>query len=118
MTKAGEKSGPSYYRVYRSLERRPSFEEFTAICEQQGLPAPSKRMFSHMRRLYRSRKQNYMPMNRLDTELRLKSQRWTKKRVETLVEKEARERSDVCVLRLVRLMLSSGAWETSGSCWA
>jgi predicted HTH transcriptional regulator len=52
-------------------------------------------MFTHMHRLYRSRKRNYMPMNRLDTELRFKAQRWTKKRLQRLVDLRARERSDL-----------------------
>ena len=95
VTKTGEKYGPHYYRAYRALEKRPTIRQFTAICEQQGLPAPSRRMFAHMHRLYRSRKRNYMPMNRLDTELRMSAQRWTRKRLETLLMEQGRERSDL-----------------------
>lgn len=95
MTKTGEKYGPSYYRIYKSLEGRPTVDGFAAICEQEGLPPPSKRMYAHMHRLYSSRKRNYMPMNRLDTELRMKGQRWTRKRVEALILEETRERSDL-----------------------
>ena len=37
------------------------FEQFCSLCVSQGIPEPSKRMFVHVRRLYRTGAKHYVP---------------------------------------------------------
>jgi hypothetical protein len=91
-----ESGGPSYYRLYRAAERRPTEDEFASVCEASDLPPPTTRMFNHLRRLFDARKPNYMPMNALDMELKgRRSERWSAQRVEQLVATKRRERPEL-----------------------
>jgi len=88
---AAEALGPSYLDVYRGLNQPIAYEDFCTICQAQGLPAPSDRMFRHVRRLYGSRQPSYITMNALDVELRHQRETWTRERVEELVARRAFE---------------------------
>lgn len=88
---AAEALGPSYLDVYRGLNQPIAYEDFCTICQAQGLPAPSDRMFRHVRRLYGSRQPSYIAMNALDQELRLQRETWSLERVEDLVRRRAFE---------------------------
>jgi hypothetical protein len=81
-----EALGPSYFDVYRGLNRPVDYEEFVTICRAQGLVAPTDRMFRHVRRLFRSRQPTYLSMNALDVELKNQRASWTVDRVEGLVD--------------------------------
>jgi hypothetical protein len=88
---AAEALGPSYLDVYRGLNQPIGYEDFCTICQAQGLPAPSDRMFRHVRRLFSSRQPSYIPMNALDVELRFQRDTWTLERVEELVRQRTFE---------------------------
>lgn len=78
--------GPAYLRAYRSLDRLVGREEFAAICSAQGLATPTKRMYEHVRALYRHREPNYRVMNAFDQERKARRQfTWTVEDVERLV---------------------------------
>jgi hypothetical protein len=93
--RAEEGGGPAYYRLYRATETGLSFDSFCALCEANGLTAPTIRMFKHMRRLYEARKPNYVPMNTLDVELKGRGESWSLGRIEQLVEQHRRERPNL-----------------------
>ena len=83
--------GPRYFDVYRSLNQSVRYDEFADICQGQGLPPPSRRMFRHVLRLYRSRQPRYVSMNALDAELRFQRDAWSVPRVLALIEERTAE---------------------------
>ncbi len=78
--------GPAYLRAYQSLDRVIGRAEFTALCTAQELPAPTKRMYEHVRALYRHRQPTYLVMNAFDQERKARRRLgWTVAAVQQLV---------------------------------
>lgn len=90
-----EEHGSSYFRLYGALQQRPTAESFRAVCLAQGLPAPSNRMFAHIRRLHVARRTHYIPINQLDVQLRRETTAWVHERVQRLVDDRRRETEDL-----------------------
>lgn len=86
MPRVPDAHGPAYLRAYRSVDRLVDQDEFAAICAAQGLPVPTKRMYDHVRALYRHREPTYLVMNAFDQERKARRRSgWTVDAVEQLV---------------------------------
>ncbi len=67
------------------------YDRFVQVCEAQGLPKPAKRMFTHIRNLYRDGQANYLSINSFDQLRRDRRQDWNGQRVQDLINDGSRE---------------------------
>lgn len=91
MSKQPDANGPAYLRIYREALGNPNWQEFAALCVEANLPAPTQRMYKHVRSLCRHAEPRYRPMNEFDQEKRDRRRVWSIERVEALVRQRQRE---------------------------
>lgn len=85
MAREPDANGTAYLRTYRSLDGVVTYERFAEVCEAQGLPKPAKRMFDHVRSLYRDGQPHYIAINTYDQMRKARREQWTADRVNRLV---------------------------------
>lgn len=85
MAREPDANGTAYLRTYRSLDGVVTYERFVEVCEAQGLPQPTKRMFDHVRSLYRDGQAHYIAINTFDQMRKQRREQWTTARVTELV---------------------------------
>ncbi len=85
MSRDADENGDAYLRTYRSLDEVIERDDFSVACTAQGLPAPSDRMFRHIRSLYRDGHANYIAMNPYDQMRKERRIAWTLERLDALM---------------------------------
>jgi hypothetical protein len=59
------------WEIFRHTEPRPTLDQVNAALEADGLESVSERTHKHYRKLERSGVADYLPINELDTRLKL-----------------------------------------------
>lgn len=85
MPKQPDANGAAFLRTYRTLDGVVTNACFADVCEAQDLPRPAKRMFEHVRSLYRDGQPSYIPMNPYDQMRKSRREQWTQDRVNDLI---------------------------------
>lgn len=86
-----DEHGPAYLRTYSRLDWALDLPAFQDVCEAEGLPRPTKRMYDHVRAMYRAGQSSYLAMNDFDQRRKARRETWTIDRVEMLVTTHAPE---------------------------